>query len=76
MPKAQEPIQFDQLQNLEDYAESQSNKRQIKDMKFIRIKVKTLRVESEDVLHNLIENSFTLSVSVPLPDFYQKKISE
>ena len=45
-------------------------------MKFIRVKVKNLRIESEDLLHKLIDGSFNLQVTVPLPDIMQKKISE
>jgi hypothetical protein len=67
-------VDFEQQQHLEERAEDESNKRQIADMKFIRIKVKNLRIESEALLHKLIEGSFNLSVEVPLPDFYQKKI--
>jgi hypothetical protein len=66
---------LDQLQNLEDFEETEANKRQIKDMKYIRIKVKTLRIENEALLHHLIENSFSLSISVPLPDYIQKRVS-
>jgi len=45
-------------------------------MKFIRVKVKNLRIESEDLLHKLIDGSFNFQVAVPLPDIYQKKISD
>ena len=40
-------IDLEQEQNLEDVPAYESGKRQIKDMKFIRVKVKTLRVEAE-----------------------------
>ena len=43
-------------------------------MKFIRIKVKTLRMENEALLHKLINQSFNLALEIPLPDFYQKSI--
>lgn len=45
-------------------------------MKFIRVKVKNLRIESEELLHKLIDESFNLVVTIPLPDIYQKKISD
>lgn len=48
----------------------EDGKRQIKDMKFIRIKVKTLRIESEQLLHKLIDESFNLQIEIPLPDPY------
>ena len=45
-------------------------------MKFIRIKVKQLRIESDQTLiSKLIDESFNLKVNIPLPDPYQKKIS-
>ena len=52
VPKNQ--IDLNQQQNLEDLHEDK-NKRQIKDMKFIRLKVKELRIESETLLHKLID---------------------
>jgi len=44
-------------------------------MKFIKIKINSLRIEDEGLLHNLIDETFSISVNVPLPDIYQKKIS-
>jgi hypothetical protein len=44
-------------------------------MKFIKVKILGLRVENEELLHQLIDSSFTLIVDVPLPDVYQKKIA-
>lgn len=43
-------------------------------MKYIRIKIKTLKVENEELNQKLMEN-FTLSLEIPLPDIYQKKIT-
>ena len=45
------------------------------DMRFIKIKIKTMKIESEELLHALIDQTFNLIVDVPLPDVYQKKIS-
>ena len=44
-------------------------------MKFIRVKVRTLRITSESLLSNLIAQNFTLSIEIPLPDFYSKAIN-
>ena len=44
-------------------------------MKFIKLKIKTLRIENEDVLHQLIDTTFKLVIDVPLPDIYQKKVT-
>ena len=67
---------YDQQQNCEEIPDEQAGKRQIKDMKFIRIKVKQFRVESDQALiSKLIDESFNLQINIPLPDPYQKKIS-
>ena len=66
---------IDRDHDLEDLPESEADRRQIKDMKFIRVKVKTLRIEAEDLLHELIDKSFDLQIEIPLPDIYQKKIN-
>lgn len=66
---------MDRDHNLEELPESEADRRQIKDMKFIRVKVKTLRIEAEDLLHELIDKSFDLQIEIPLPDIYQKKIN-
>jgi len=39
-------------------------------MKFIKIKINSLRIEDESLLHNLIDETFSISVNVPLPDIY------
>jgi len=44
-------------------------------MKFIKIKIVSLRVENEELLHQLIDQNFTLNLEVPLPDVYQKRIA-
>ena len=68
-------INIDRDHNSEELPEAEACRRQIKDMKYIRIKVKTLRIEAEDLLHQLIGNSFDLRIEIPLPDIYQKKMS-
>lgn len=60
---------------MEDAPEADQGKRQIMDMKFIRVKVKTVRITEEKLLHSLIEDGFKLTVDVPLPDVYQKQMS-
>ena len=47
----------------------------INEMKFIKVKIQNLRIENEEILHQLIDQTFTILVEVPLPDIYQKKIS-
>jgi hypothetical protein len=42
----------------------------VRDMKFIRMKIQTLRIENEELLHSLIEDSFNMVVELPLPDVY------
>jgi hypothetical protein len=44
-------------------------------MKFIKVKINSLRIENEELLHQLIDSTFTIQVDVPLPDIYQKKIA-
>ena len=81
-PIAEAPVQkkkkidLDQVNNLETMPFAESDRRQIKDMKFIRIKVKQLHVESEDLIAKLTGGSFTVYCNIPLPDIYQKKMSE
>ena len=45
-------------------------------MKFIRVKVKNVLIDDQALLPKLIDQSFDLQVSIPLPDIYQKKISD
>lgn len=61
-------------QNLDVLPEDESGKRQLMDMRFIRLKVKNLRIENEELLHNMIDKNFNLQVNIPLPDIYQKAI--
>ena len=44
-------------------------------MKFIKVKINALRVEDESLLHSLIDETFSITVDMPLPDIYQKKIT-
>mmetsp|Transcript_34710 Transcript_34710/g.53253 ORF Transcript_34710/g.53253 Transcript_34710/m.53253 type:complete len:129 (+) Transcript_34710:970-1356(+) len=51
--KKQRPADLAQEQNLEDVPDFESGKRQISEMKFIRVRVKTLKVESDDLLQKI-----------------------
>jgi hypothetical protein len=44
-------------------------------MRFIKIRITTLRIEDEALLHSLIDETFSIVVDLPMPDIYQKKIS-
>ena len=44
-------------------------------MKFIKVKIVNLRIEDEGLLHSLIDETFSITADLPLPDIYQKKIS-
>ena len=44
-------------------------------MKFIKIKINSVRIENEELLHELIEQPICINVELPLPDIYQKKVS-
>ena len=44
-------------------------------MRFIKIKIGTLRIEDEALLHSLIDETFSIIVELPMPDVYNKKIS-
>ncbi len=44
-------------------------------MRFIRMKIMTLKIENEELLHSLIDDTFNIIVELPLPDVYQKKIT-
>lgn len=48
---------------------------QIRDMKYIKLKIKTLRIENEELLHKLIDHTFNITLDIPLPDIYQKRIT-
>jgi hypothetical protein len=39
------------------------------------MKIMTLKIENEELLHELIDDTFNIIVELPLPDIYQKKIT-
>ena len=45
-------------------------------MKFIRVKVRSLNVDSDDLLQKINEHGLCLRVNIPLPDVYQKKVTD
>jgi hypothetical protein len=45
-------------------------------MRFIRMKLKTLKVTDNDLLSSMIDKGFQLSVGLPLPDVYRDKIDD
>lgn len=45
-------------------------------MKFIRVKIKTLKIDSAELISQMIDQNFSLSAYIPLPDKYLKKISD
>lgn len=47
----------------------------IRDMKFVRVKLLTLKIENEALLHELLNETFSITLDLPLPDIYQKKLS-
>jgi hypothetical protein len=49
----------------------------IKDMRFVRMKIKTLRVEDKALLQRLIDcKKFSLTVALPLPDVYRNEVQD
>ncbi len=46
----------------------------LSDMRYIRLKIQSLRLDNEDLLHELIDSTFSLTVELPLPDIYQKRV--
>ena len=49
----------------------------IKDMRFVRMKIKTLRVEDQALLQKLIDSKkFSLTVALPLPDVYRNEVQD
>jgi hypothetical protein len=44
-------------------------------MKFIRIKIRNLSIDSPALIQQLTQANFALSMSIPLPDMYQKAMS-
>lgn len=48
----------------------------IRDMKYIRMRIKTLRIEDQALLQKMLDNSFALTVALPLPDIYKNEVSD
>ena len=48
----------------------------IRDMKFLRLKIKTLRVEDNDLLQELIDQSFAVTIALPLADVYNQNVQD
>jgi hypothetical protein len=44
-------------------------------MKYIKVKIVALKIDNEELLHSLIDQTFNLIIELPLPDIYQKKIT-
>ena len=74
--KTTKGINYSKEQNLEDLPIGEAERRQIKDMKFIRVRVKSLNVESGDLITALNQDTFKLEMTLPLPDINKKKLSE
>ena len=47
----------------------------LSEMRFIRLKVKTLNVTDSDILQQMTAQGFSITVSLPLADIYQKTVS-
>jgi len=69
-------VDLDNAQNLEEANWEEQDRRQLKEMKFIRIKVKQMKVDSEDLISKITQKSFTLSLDIPLPDVYHSCMSK
>lgn len=44
------------------------------DMRFIRLKIKTLTIDDNSTVQSLISNGFALHVGLPLADIYNKSV--
>ncbi|CDW78943.1 c2 domain-containing protein 3 [Stylonychia lemnae] len=73
--KGQSNDDVEQIQQEMSQGLQRQETQHIRDMKFIKIKIGSLRIEDEGLLHSLIDETFNITVNVPLPDIYQKKIS-
>lgn len=47
----------------------------LKDMRYIQIKIGQLKIDNDDILEKIRDNTFSLNISLPLPDIYQKTIA-
>ena len=45
-------------------------------MKFLRLKIKTLRVEDNDLLQEMIDQSFAVTIALPLADVYNQSVQD
>ena len=45
-------------------------------MRFIRLKIKTLRVDDNDLLREMIDEGFALTLALPLADIYNRTIQD
>lgn len=75
-PKPATKPDYDAHSNLDKFPLEEADRRQIKDMKFIRLRVKDLVLEHDDLIQKLQQGSFTLQFDIQLPDIYQKCMSE
>lgn len=47
----------------------------LSDMRFIRMKVKSMSITDNEILQQMISQGFSITVSLPLADIYQKTVS-
>lgn len=47
----------------------------LEEMRYIKIKIGQLKVENSELLEKLTDNSFSITCQLPLPDIYQKSIT-
>jgi len=48
----------------------------IKEMRFIRLKIKSMLIEDNQLLQKLVGNNFSLTVALPLADVYKNVIHD
>ena len=48
----------------------------IMDMKFIRFKIKRMSIDDGDLCQQLVNNGFSLTAALPLPDIYKRTIND
>ena len=46
------------------------------DMKFVRFKIKSMTIDDDELCQEMINNSFSLTAALPLPDVYKKNIKD
>lgn len=76
-PKKNKPQTNDEMESAVDDLGTNFGGRggNLADMRFIRLKIKTLRIDDQELLQQLIQKGFSLNVTLPLADVYQKTIS-